>query len=209
MNPGSNNGIQTRLAKVLSIILHPVLMPAYVMAVLIFHGLLPYATTQVRIYFTTVVLMNTVLVPGVCMLLFNRLRFWRENPDMDFRRRILPMAVMLVCYGACLVMIRDVAFSFPVKKMLAAGIGCLVFGLATTFFWKVSLHMTAQGAVVAFLGVLVMTGVENILPVLCVSIALAALLASARLRLGVHDALQVAGGFAGGFIITLFTIYLI
>ena len=204
------NRTLTPLAKALSVILHPVLIPVWVMLVLISQGLLlSYATTQAKVYFGLVIVLNTVAVPAVCTFLFNRVRFWRENPNVDFRRRILPMAVMIICYGACLVMIRDFPFAYPVKKMLMAGIGCLLFGLGVTFFWKVSLHMTAQGAVVAFMGVMLLSGAEKMLPVFCISIALAALLASARLWLGAHDWKQVAAGFAGGVVITILTIYLI
>lgn len=198
------------LAKGLSVILHPVLMPVWMMFVLISQGLLlSYATDQAKIYFTVVIVLNTVVVPAICIFLFNRVRFWRENPNMDFRQRILPMAVMIICYGACLLMIRDIPFAYTVKKMLTAGIGCILFGLIVSFWWKVSLHMTAQGAAVAFLGVMLLSGAEKMMPILCVSIAMAALLASARLYLGAHDWKQVAAGFAGGFIITLLTIYLI
>ncbi len=210
MNSEPNNGTLTLLAKILSVILHPILMPLWVMQVLMSCGLLlPYTTPQARIYFTLVIVLNTVVVPAICTLLFNRVRFWRENRNADFRQRILPMAVMMICYMACVLMIKDIAFAYPVKKMLTAGIGCLLFGFIVSFFWKVSLHMIAQGAVVAFLGIILLSGAENMLPALAASIALAALLASARLYLGAHDVKQVAAGFAGGLIITIMTIYLI
>ncbi len=210
MNSEPNNRTLTLLAKALSVILHPVLMPVYVMLVLQSQGLLlPSYVARAKFYFAFVIVLNTIIVPAICMLLFNKVRLWRENPNTDLRQRILPMAVMIICYGVCLVMIRDVLLVYPVKKMLIAGIGCLVFGLIVTFFWKISLHMTAQGAVVAFLSVMVLSGAQSVLPILCTSIALAAMLASARLWLGAHDWKQVGAGFLGGAVVTLLTIYLI
>ncbi len=206
----AGNRTLTALSQAISVILHPVLMPVYVMLVLMSQRLLlPYGTQQAKLYFAAVIILNTVLVPAICTFLFDRVRLWRENPNADFRRRILPMAVMIICYGACFIMIRDIPFAYTVKKMLVAGIGCLLFGLIVTFFWKVSLHMTAQGAVAAFLGVMVISGAESVLPLLCAAIGLAAMLASARLWLGAHDWKQVAAGFLGGMTVTLLTIYLI
>lgn len=200
----------TILSKTISALLHPVVVPVYMLALLMYGGLLlSYAGPQARLYFISVIVLNTVIVPAICILLFNRLRFWRENPDSDFRERILPMIVMLICYTACLIMIKEAPFAYPVKKMLQAGIGCVVFGLATTFFWPVSLHLIAQGAAVAFLGILVSSGAGNLIWVLCGSVALASSLASARLYLGRHDTAQVAAGFLGGFAITTLVIYLI
>lgn len=204
------NRIATILSKTISVVLHPVIVPVYVMALLMSNGLLlSYATPEARLYFISVIVLNTVLVPLVCIFLFNRLRFWRENPNSDFRERILPMLVMIICYSACLFMIKDAPFAYPVRKMIQAGIGCLAMGFVTTFFWRISLHMTAQGAVVAFVALLIVSGADDLLTALCVSVALASSLAAARLYLGKHDIAQVAAGFLGGFAITILTIYLI
>lgn len=200
----------TILAKTISVVLHPILIPVYMLAVLMSHGLvLSYATPQARLYFIAVIVLNTVLVPLLCIYLFNRLRLWRDSSNPDFRERILPMLVMIICYAACLFMIKDAPFAYPVRKMLQAGIGCLGLGFITTFFWRISLHMLAQGAAAAFLAVLVASGAERLLWVLCVSVALAAMLATARLYLGKHDGAQILAGYLGGFVISFLAIYLI
>lgn len=190
-------------------ILHPVLMPVYVITILLWQGLVrPYSTAREKIFFAAVVIANTVIVPVICILLSNRLPL-RENINSRLRERILPMSVMIICYVACLLMIREMAFVFIVRKMLTVGIACLLFGLAATPFFRVSLYMAASGAAVAFIAVMVASGATNLVPVLCVAIALAATLASARLYLGEHDALQTAAGFAGGLAVALSVIYLI
>jgi hypothetical protein len=127
---------------------------------------------------------------------------------MDLPQGILPMAVMLVCYVACLILIRDVPFAYPIRKMLAAGAGCLVLGIGAAFFMKISMHMVAQGAAVAYLGVAMMSGADGMTLLLCASIALAALLSSARLYLDAEDARQSAVGFGGGFAVTLAVVFL-
>lgn len=198
----------TALAKTLSLILHPVLIPFYVIVILLSQGLVrPYAPAYAKLFFAVVVILNTVVVPVICILLFRKLRR-NENRD-ELIERMLPMAVMVVCYAACMLMIREMAFVFIIRKMLTVGIACLLFGMAVTPFWKISLYMTAAGAAAAFIGVMVLSGAVNLMPVLCAAIALAAALASARLHLGAHNALQTASGFAGGLVVAVLTIYLI
>lgn len=209
MNSESNNRIAAILSKTISIVLHPVLMPLYMVAVLMSNGLLlTYATPQARLYFFVVIILNTVLVPGICIFLFNRLKFWRDNPNGDFRERILPMLVMIISYTACIIMIKDAPFAYPVRKMLIAGTGSLIMAFITTFFWRISLHMTAQGAAVAFIALLIASGADKLMWVLCLSIACAAVVASARLYLGKHDPAQVAAGFLGGFAITFLSVFI-
>lgn len=199
-----------KLAKVFSIVLHPALVPVWTMFALMCHGvLLPAAVVSAKVYFTLVIALNIVVVPGVFAFLFERVSFWRENPNVDFRRRVLPMVVMIICYGACMLMIGKMPFAYPIRKMLTAGIGCLVLGLGTTPFIKLSMHMVAQGAAVAFLSVAQLSGGGGMLPLLCMAIALASVLASARLYMGVENARQVGFGFAGGFAVTLPAIFFI
>jgi hypothetical protein len=116
--------------------------------------------------------------------------------------------VFLACYIVCIIMIRDVPLVYPIRKMLAAGVGCLLFGIGTVFFFKSSMHLTAMGAAVAYLGVAVSSGIA-MLPLLYGAIALTALLASARLYSGVEDVRQSAVGFAGGLVVTFLVVFLI
>lgn len=204
------NSVLSTLSKTISALFYPVLIPVYVMGIMMAQGLLlGHATPEARFYFLTVIVLNTVIVPGVCILLFNRIRFWRENPNSDFRERILPMLVMIICYSACLFMIRDVPFAYPVRKMLVAGLCCLALGFGVTFVWRISLHMIAQGAAVAFLAILMASGADGLLWILCAAVACAAIVATARLYLGKQSPAQILGGFLGGFAVTVLSIYLI
>lgn len=203
-----NNRIPVILSKAISVVLHPVLMPFYIVAVLMAGGmLLSHAVPKARLYFFAVVILNTVVVPAFCILLSRGLRN-RNETYSRYRETLLPILVMIACYIACLYLIRNIPFTYPVHKMLIAGTGCLLAGFATTFFWRISLHMIAQGATVAFMALLVVSGADKLLAALCVSIALAAMLASARLYLGKSGAAQTAAGFITGFVITILSVYL-
>lgn len=196
------------LAKVVSIALHPVIIPLYIVATLITGGLLlSPVMPRAKLYFFAIVILNIVVVPAVAILLFNGQKAKRQGVSGVFAERVMPMLVMAVCYAASLYLIRDIPFTYPMRKMLIAGTGCLIAGVAVTFFWRISLYMLAQGVAVGFMALLVISGAGYMLAPLCVSIALAASLASARLYLGKHDAAQTAAGFLTGLAITIISAY--
>ena len=82
--------------------------------------------------------------------------------------------------------------------MIAAAC-CEVMCLVVSLYWKISLHLTAMGAVVALLVVMNIAGVGDMMVPLMIAILCAGALASARLYLGCHNGQQVLAGFCGGF----------
>ena len=66
--------------------------------------------------------------------------------------------------------------------MIAAAC-CEVMCLAVSLYWKISLHLTAMGAVVALLVVMNIAGVGDMMVPLMIAILCAGALASARLFL--------------------------
>ena len=86
---------------------------------------------------------------------------------------------------------------------------CELFCLAVTFYWKISLHLAAQGAAAALLVLLTFGNAGNLTGALAVAVLAAGALASARLWLGCHTIRQVAAGYAGGFIVATLAVLLL
>ena len=203
-----------KLAKAISAILHPLLMPAYVICMMCSGGLLlSHATVQAKMYFLAVILLNTVIVPGFCMFLFRKINLLKADDNSTVRllnQRLLPMTILIICYSACMFMIRNAPFAYPVLKMLQAGIGCLVAAAALSPFYNISRHMLAQGATVTFIALMTAAGSTTVMFILlCLAVAAAAALASARLTLGRNNPKQIIASFALGLIVTLLTTYLL
>lgn len=96
-----------------------------------------------------------------------------------------------------------------VRKFMLAGACCELFCLAVTFYWKISLHLAAQGAAAALLVLLTFGNAGNLTGALAVAVLAAGALASARLWLGCHTIRQVAAGYAGGFIVATLAVLLL
>ncbi len=104
-----------------------------------------------------------------------------------------------VCYVLCAITIAKIPSAIFLRKFMIAAACCEVMCLVVSLYWKISLHLTAMGAVVALLVVMNIAGVGDMMVPLMIAILCAGALASARLYLGCHNGQQVLAGFCGGF----------
>ena len=74
---------------------------------------------------------------------------------------------------------------------MVAAAGCEILCLLVTLRWKISLHLTGMGAVVALFSLLSIAGVGDLMGPLLVAVVGSGLLASSRLYLGCHNGLQI------------------
>ena len=161
---------------------------------------------SIKWFFLAVLALNTLVAPALCIGL---LRAFRLIPDLRLsepRQRLIPILIVLLSYVSCLMMLSDVMMAFLIRRFLFAAMGCVVLTLIVTPFWKISLHMTSIGGLLALLTALNASGLGQFPYTLVLFILLAGLLGSARLWLGSHNLAQIAAGLAGGYTIALLLI---
>lgn len=196
------------LCKILSFLLHPYLVPLYIVATLLF-GATTYAVLPLRFKFYILwvfglyaLILPIVIIAFVRHLGNNRFKRW----FCGRRRRILPLMVGACCYILCAITLMKAPSLLFFRKMAIAAMMCEVFCLFVLPLWRVSLHMTAMGAAVAILIVLNILGVLSLFWAMLASVVLAGLLATARLYMGRNNGLQVLVGFCGGFAMSVFAL---
>ena len=194
--------IAVLVSKGISFILHPFLMPLWLLAALFAIGIIPFfIPASVKHYLWTVVILYTFMIPAMAVLL---LKLFRLIPDLSLtsrRDRMLPMIVLVIGYALCYWMLGVFPFLFILRRMLLVAICCIVFAFIVNLFWQISLHMTAAGAAVGLVFLLVIAGYD-VLWIFCATVIAAGALASSRLFLGRHSLSQIVVGFAGGFAIS-------
>lgn len=87
------------------------------------------------------------------------------------------------------------------SRFMFAGACCVAVCLFVSFYWKISLHMTALGAAVAFIVLINIASGGGLFAAFIAALLAAGALGSARLKLGYHTLSQVVVGFATGFIV--------
>ena len=120
--------------------------------------------------------------------------------------RILPLLIGALCYILCAVTVAKIPSAVFLRKFMLAAACCELLCLGVSFYWKISLHLTGMGAVVALLVVMNVVGVGNMMVPLVAAVLCAGALASARLYLGCHNGRQVLAGFCGGFVVSVLAV---
>lgn len=191
----------TRLAHGISWVLHPFLLPVYMIALLLTATTFAFFPANVKFYLLWVILLYAVLIPVLALGVLRSLGRISSYRVDDRRERLLPLLVGAICYLLCAITLAKIPSVVFLRKFMVAAACCEVLCLVVSLRWKISLHLTGMGAVVALLVVMNIAGVGHMLIPLSVAILGAGALASARLYLGCHNGMQVLAGFGGGFLV--------
>jgi membrane-associated phospholipid phosphatase len=197
----NSNKSLTAIARVTSIVFHPLLIPTIGFLLLFnsafYFAILPWS---VKKFILLVVFLSTCALPALSIgLLALSPRFdlnMEKNTD-----RVIPLILSsMYYYVGYLILIRLPVFQIYNLILIASiliQIGLLVISLK----WKISAHSAAIGGLVGgFLG-LSFRLQENPVMMLAFLILIAGVVGSSRLILGKHTGLQVYAGFLLGFLV--------
>lgn len=195
------------LAQALSWALHPFVLPLYLTLLLFSQTAFAFFTPSVKYYLAGSILLYGVLLPMLSIVVL-RYRGWLPDWKIAERReRIVPLMIGACCYMLCATTIGRIETAVFLRKFMVAAACCEMMCALVTTRWQISLHLTGMGAAVALLTVMNILAVPSMFVPLLWGIAAAGALASARLYLGRHTPLQLVAGFAGGFLVTLTTLF--
>jgi len=194
------------LARVISIVFHPLLLTTYLFALLSFafpSALFPF-TTASRWWLISFIFVLTVLLPAINIFFLRALNTISSWTMEDRRERIRPFFLITIIY--CLV-----TYVFSVKTRLSTSdsmfklfliIDCLVIAATViTFMYKISIHSLGISGIAGILIPLNWTAEDNALfiPTIIV-IVLAGIVMSSRLQLHSHTTREVWVGGLTGFV---------
>ncbi len=190
------------LANLASVVLHPLLMPTFIFAIILF----VYPTTATHIpegYFINlllIMLFTTALMPGIAvyvLFLTGSITSISLNKRKD---RLLPNLITIFIYLSVLFLFYN---KMGIKGILFYALLCMTITIVVlaiiTLFWKISVHTCAMGGFVGFLMSLNFYFPEpNMFFPVIISIFLLGSLMSARMYLNCHTSLQAWAGMALG-----------
>jgi hypothetical protein len=210
MKTDETKNYMNTLAKIISIIFHPLFIPVYGMAIIFsaptLFGYLPFEVKKLLFF---IVLINNVLLP-FSLLPFFRYRNIISSWSLENRReRAIPLLITTILYSATSFII----FKFPIPAFLKSFIIAAFFiSLAVTvinFWWKISIHSVGAGALIALVLLLSFKMNSPLGWYLISAIIAAGLVLSSRLKLNSHNPQQVWFGLLTGFIgLTIFMMFL-
>lgn len=189
-------------AQLLSYLLHPFVVPLYLLLVLLFsRSIYAYFPLGVKGYLVGMGILFCWVIPGLSLLLMRHFGLLDNLQIQERRERILPLLIGATSYLACALIFARVPSLMLMSKMMMGASGCALLTMLTTLKWKISLHLTCLGGATALMAILTIGEVLQLLQPLLAAILCSGLLASARLYLGCHNGYQILAGYTGGFLI--------
>ena len=196
------------LAFAVSILFHPLLLPLYVLFITFHTGtVFTYvpAYTQNMSYLLT--LFGVILIPLLCLPLLKWFGLIEGYRLMQKQDRVFPVLVTIAGTFIVFYFSRNLPYSNIVRQLYLIMVIMLSGFMIVTLRWKISMYMTAIGALCGFvfiLGIKYLGDVINLLPLL---ILVSGLVASARLYLKRHTPAQVYAGYIYGAVAVVAIMY--
>lgn len=196
-----------RFAQILSIVFHPLWMPLIIY--LSVRTIDPYyiAPTQAD-YFVFLLLGINIVAPALSMLIMIKYGILSSIDLRDRKERFGPYLLVIFYYVLSYTMLRWKGPYLPpnVFSFFLSVIISLCCSLVINMYWKISVHMLAQGGVFGTLLALnvIHPSLDFVYPVL--SLIMAAITAYSRLYLHAHTPGQVYAGFCVGAVVNWYVI---
>lgn len=197
----------TKLAKIISVIFHPVLIPTLGLFLLLNSGFyFSILNWEAKRFVLLVVFFSTAILPMISVAIL------ALNPKFDIsmeksRDRIIPLLSASIFYYLGFVLLGRMQ-AFPIFKLfLVASVLVIIALLFISFKWKISNHMAAIGGISGTIFALSFrSGINPIWPILSV-VLISGVIGTARLVLNKHNLNQIIAGYGLGFSILYLVIY--
>jgi hypothetical protein len=189
--------------KIISVILHPIVLPT--IGVLLYFIVIPRNyTNHIKLVLLSLIFVTTYLIPLLILILFKKLKLIRTFNADSIKERKLPVAMMIILFYllantiATITDIKEISLLF-----YATSLALSLIYICFAFRLKTSLHLLSLGISTSFFIVLSIIYSNNFAIVIIVHILLAGLVANARIYLEAHTPKEVYLGFFLGFIAPL------
>jgi len=184
------------LAKIISAVFHPLLMPVYGMLI-VFSAptILGYLPVNVKKILLLIIVINDVLVPLFLMPYFRLRNIISSWTIEDRRERTIPLIATSFFYSVTVYITLKFHIPLFIKSFILASALLVIAVTLINFWWKISIHSVGAGALLALIAILSIK-MQTPLPwLLIAAIISAGMVMSSRLWLESHKPGEVWSGF--------------
>jgi membrane-associated phospholipid phosphatase len=197
--------LETRVAKLISYLLHPLLMPTYGFAIIFFTNnyISTFTSYPIKLTIVGITFIFTFLLPTInalILLKMGRIKSWEMETQQE---RILPYTGAVLYYFSLFYLFYNAEFPSIFKTLILGAAISILLTIIINYKWKISAHAIGIGGIAgAALGIEYRLQI-NLHFILILIIFLAGLAGFARLKLNAHSPAQVYSGFGIGCLIQL------
>jgi membrane-associated phospholipid phosphatase len=205
-NQSSELSIIEKLAKVISYIYHPMVIPTLGILLIFNSGTyLSYLHIEYKKVILIIVFLATFLVP-IAFIPFFLYHQIINNVQMASRQeRTAPLVLSLILHVICYLLVRRFNIPQAYNLFLIGGVVSILITLLITQRYKISIHMVGAGGLSALVFYLAFGLKVDLHFYLAISVLLAGITGTSRILLKAHSPDQVYSGFLVGFASILLT----
>ncbi|MDI9870160.1 hypothetical protein [Flectobacillus roseus] len=209
--------MNARLAYILSVVLHPLVMPTLLFGIIfyqapaaipnleLFNSAAKVGMLSLKLGLLILIFLQTFLVPALSIYFVFRLGYIKTLDMQTLLDRRLPYLLTVIIYTFITAFYTKSIQQFPEVAVLMSSI---TFSIAVVSFvslyWKISAHAVGiSGTIGAILGIAIHLPEAHLLGTLATLVILGGFLLSARLQLAAHTLSQIIAGVAVGLAISL------
>lgn len=197
--------METRLAKFISCIFHPVFMPVY--GLLLLFNMKSFFSLELilkaRLLILAFVFVTTVLFPLLIVALMKRQGFIESYQMKSREERRFPYLFTAVFYFVTYQMLRQMQLP-EIYSFYFMGATLLLAMVVIINIWrKISIHMVGVGGICGMLCGLALAFSFNMIFLISLIFLISGIVGYARLKLETHKPSEVYCGFLAGFSIML------
>ena len=197
--------MQRLTAKIISVILHPLFMPAYGILILFFISgtFLSYLAGPVKNIVLIIIAVNTIILPLSVVPFYISQKIIKSIHMETTRERIIPLAMNSIFFYLGFYLLNRLQVPDLIKMYVLASFSVVVVTLFVSLKWKISIHMIGIGGLTgAIISISWHLGVD-MKAVWMGLILCSGLIGFARLELNKHTPAQVYSGFFTGLIVAV------
>jgi hypothetical protein len=198
------------LSRILSFILHPLLIPTLAVSALMLQPeLYPIVLPiDLKLWFISVIFIFTLVIPAISvfiLLKFNAIYSIELNHRTE---RTIPLLIASISYMGLLYFIKLTVIPPILLYVLYSATFALMAGLLINLVYKISLHTLGWGALVTTIAFISIRLGIPLLPFILIAIFLSGIAGYARLKQNAHNPAQIYLGYIAGVCVVILISFL-
>ena len=194
-----------QLSKLLSYLLHPLIIPTLVISALmlrpdLYSIVLP---AWLKLWFISIVFVFTLLIPAAGVLLLLKLNKIYSIELNQRTERTIPLLIASASYMVLLFFMRQPNIPPVFLYIVYSATFALLAGLLINMVYKISLHTLGWGAFATTLIIISLRIGVSLMLLISIAVILSGFVGWARLKENAHNPAQVYLGYIAGVIIVI------
>ena len=191
-----------KLAKIISVIAHPVLLPTWMMLIFITSGIFKISFLRADVCMI-VVFCTTFIIPILILSVLKKFKLIKSLLMEKREDRFIPLFIMVLSLYVTSRFFNGVNALILYNFYLISNLVLCVVAFWINIYWKISFHGIGWGAFTCMLFIMSTIAAPLYLDCFIASILVSGLVGWARLKLKSHSEPQLYVGFTVGFLVLL------